>query len=407
MVNGRLLVVRDRVLGVQSTPTLGGVVGRHHKQRPLTTRLWGWSRSSYLLLAGVVAVSLPLAFLFSTSIALFGLSVLFVGWTVVAGLRFLWSEGARRLPHQVERALVGAAALGILAGVVAVVEDPQTPSTDGDAGGSAPGRQEPEAPESVGALPPGDTSDGDRSDEEARPGSAPYDLLAGPLRLATAADGETTVSIGRVGPDSSPSTAPVEGSATAASPASGSPTSTPTAGGLPADEAVPGSSGTAATTSPGAAATSPGAAATTTPSAEQPVHQKPAADKPAAKPAAEKPAADKPADQPAADKPAAEKPAADKPAEQPVPQKPAAEKPAADKPADQPAADKPAADKPAADKPAAKPADQPAADKPAAKPADQPAADKRAAEKPADQPAADKPAAKPAADKPAETEGRN
>jgi hypothetical protein len=187
VVNRRLLVVRRRILDVQSTSSLGGAVGRHHAQRPLTKWLRGRFRSARLLFGGAVAVSLLLAFRFGVSIALFALSVLIVCWAAVAWLRLLWSEGAHRLPHQVERVLVGAVALALLAGVVAVVEDPHRPSTDGDAAGPAPGRQNPEAPGSAGAVPPSDPADGGPGAAEARPGSAPDDPFALPLRLAIVA----------------------------------------------------------------------------------------------------------------------------------------------------------------------------------------------------------------------------
>ena len=75
-------------------------------------------------------MSLLLAFRFGVSIALFGLSVLIVCWAAVAWLRLRWSEGAHRLPHRVKRALVGAVALALLAGVMAVIDDPQRSSTD-------------------------------------------------------------------------------------------------------------------------------------------------------------------------------------------------------------------------------------------------------------------------------------
>jgi hypothetical protein len=297
-------------------------VGHHHAQRPLTKWLRGWSRNSRLLFGAAVAVSLPLAFMFSPSIALFGVSVLIVCWTAVACLQSMWSKRAHQLPHQVQRALVGAAALMVLAGLVAIVENPQEPSSDGDAAAPAPGQQSPEAPGSLGAVPPGNTSGGGPHAGETRPGAAPNDPLAPPFRVAAATSGEIAVSIEGIEPAFLAFTVSVDGSATAVPPRSATLTSAPTAGGLAADQAVPGSSDTVATT--------PSVAAATTPtSVETPAAPKSAAEKPAApKPAAEKPAetpAKTPAQKPVADKPATDKPAAETPATP----KPAAEKPAA------------------------------------------------------------------------------
>ena len=58
---------------------------------------------------------------------------------------------------------------------------------------ACPGRQNREAPGSAGAVPPSDTSDGGPSAAEARPGSAPDDPFALPLRLAIVAGGGVAV----------------------------------------------------------------------------------------------------------------------------------------------------------------------------------------------------------------------
>src|SRR4051794_2723077 len=166
------LSCRPRIFRVQSTSGLGGGMGRHHKQRPSATWFGGRSPRSRVLLGCAVAVSLLLASRFGVSIALrFGVSVALLGLSVLilcgavgAGLRFLWSEKVHRLPRRVEGALVGAVVLAVLAGLVPVFEEPQSPSTGADAtgptsGGPTSGRPNGEVPGSAGAVPPGDAPD--------------------------------------------------------------------------------------------------------------------------------------------------------------------------------------------------------------------------------------------------------
>src|SRR3954467_14436220 len=174
------LSCRTRIFRVQSTSGLGGGMARQHKQRPSATWFGGRSPRSQVLLGCAVAVSLLLASRFGVSIALrFGVSVALLGLSVLipcgavgAGLRFLWSEKVHRLPRRVEGALVGAVVLAVLAGLVPVFEEPQSPSTGPDATGPTSGRPNREVPGSAGAVPPSDASDDGPSTTGVRPDSA-------------------------------------------------------------------------------------------------------------------------------------------------------------------------------------------------------------------------------------------
>src|SRR3954452_18505132 len=116
---------------------------------------------------------------------------------VGAGLRFLWSEEVHRLPRRVEGVLGGAVVLAVLAGLVPVLEEPQSPSTGPDATGPTSGRPNREVPGSAGAVPPSDASDDGPSTTGVRPDSArgdsdPFTLS---IRLAAATGSEAMAGV--------------------------------------------------------------------------------------------------------------------------------------------------------------------------------------------------------------------
>src|SRR4051794_11224833 len=235
-------------------------MARQHKQRPSATWFAGRSPRSRVLLGCAVAVSLLLASRFGVSIALrFGASVALLGFSVLilcgavgAGLRFLWSEEVHRLPRRVEGVLVGAVVLAVLAGLVPVLEEPQSSLTGPDAtgptsGGPTSGRPNREVPGSAGVVPPGDASDHGPRSKGVRPDSArgdsdPFTLS---IRMAAATGSEAMAGVRGLEPNFLSSTVSADAGVTTTSARLDSLTSTPLAGRLPADEMVPDSTGRA------------------------------------------------------------------------------------------------------------------------------------------------------------------